>query len=109
MSKFWMKAKAFFVRLDTKDARKSVASDLKKASFALFGLALVSVPGSFSAALVAIAAVLGVPPASLKVSTATLVFLLFGAVSLRVVAFLLECDMKNQPEEQQLNKKKRKR
>jgi hypothetical protein len=94
MSKFWLKVVRFVMHLDTKVARKNVADDLKKASFTLFGLFLVSAPGAYAAVLQAAAALLGVPPQSLKVSTATLVFLLFGAFSLRAVAFLLECDIK---------------
>lgn len=95
MSKFWGKVKAFVARLDTKDARRSVADDLKKASSTLFGLLLVSVPGSFAVFLHAVAAALGVTAESLKVSTATLVLLLLGSVGLRVAAFVLECDVKD--------------
>jgi len=94
MGKIWLKVVRFVARLDTKEARKSVAADLKKASFTLFGLFLVSAPGAHAALLQAAAALLGVPPQSLKVSTATLAFLLFGAFGLRVTAFLLECDVK---------------
>lgn len=97
MSKFWIKVVRFVARLDTKAARKSVADDLKKASFTLFGLFLVSAPGAYAGILHAAAAMLGVPPQTLKVSTATLAFLLFGAFSLRFVAFVLECDIKDEP------------
>lgn len=105
MSKFWRKVKAFVARLDTKDARRGVADDLKKASYALFALFLVSWPGSFQAFLQALAATFGVTTAALKVSTATLVLLLFGAFSLRVVAFILECDLRDAPEKKKQGKR----
>lgn len=95
MSKFWLKVVRFVKRLDTKVARKSVADDLKKASFTLFGLFLASVPGAYATLLQAAATFLGVPSHSLKVSTATLWFLLLGAFSLRIAAFVLECDIKD--------------
>lgn len=107
MSKFWIKVVRFVARLDTKAARKSVADDLKKASFTLFGLFLVSAPGAYAGLLHAAAALLGVPPQTLKVSTATLAFLLFGAFSLRFVAFVLECDIKDEPKTNGPKKKNR--
>lgn len=97
MGKFWLKVVRFVARLDTKAARKSVADDLKKASFTLFGLFLVSAPGAYASVLQAAASLLSVPPQSLKVSTATLAFLLFGAFGLRLVSFILECDIKDEP------------
>jgi hypothetical protein len=100
MGKYWNKVKRFVARLDTKAARKSVADDLKKASFTLFGLFLVSAPGAHAAVLQAAAALLGVPAQSLKVSTVTLSFLLFGAFGLRLVSFILECDVKDEPKKQ---------
>lgn len=104
MSKFWRRVKVFVARLDTKDARKGVADDLKRASYALFGIFCISVPGSYAAILQALAATLGVTTAALKVSTATLVLLLFGAFGLRVVAFVLECDLKDAPEKKKQGK-----
>jgi hypothetical protein len=80
--------------LDTKDARRSVASDLKKASAAMFGLLMLSVPGAYASVFKAIAELLEVKGAAVTVSTWTLVALGFGAFTLRVFAFLLECDMK---------------
>lgn len=106
MSTFWKKVATFVARLDTKDARRSVADDLKKASSTLFGLFLVSVPGSLGALLHAFATVLGVSAESLKVSTATLALLLLGALGLRVAAFILEIDFKDEskPEEKKTRK-----
>ena len=96
MSKFWIKVAAFVAKLDTKDARRSVADDLKKASSTLFALLLVSVPGSLGAFLHAFAALMGVSADSLKVSTATLALLLLGALGLRIAAFVLEIDFKEE-------------
>lgn len=102
MGKFKLKVVRFVKRLDTKEARKSVAGDLKKASFTLFGLFLVSVPGTYAALLHAVAVSLGVSSDSLKVSTATLAVLLLGSFGLRFAAFVLECDLK--PEEKKTGK-----
>jgi hypothetical protein len=108
MSKFWYKVVRFVKRLDTKDARMSVAEDLKKASFTLFGLFMLSVPGTYAAILQAAAALLGVPPQSLKVSTATLAFLVLGSFILRAVAFVLECDIRADTKKKKTGKAKRK-
>lgn len=99
MGKNWSKVVKFVKRLDHKDARRSVAADLKKASFTLFGLFLVSAPGAYATILQAVAVALGVSSQSLKVSTATLVLLLMGSFGLRFAAFVLECDFKNDDEE----------
>jgi len=95
MVHFWKKVAHFVERLDTKEARKSVAADLKKASFTLFGLFLVSIPGNYAVIFQAVANALGVSSHLLKVSTGTLVFLLIGAFLLRVLAFILEIEIKD--------------
>lgn len=94
MRKLFKKVMVWFSRLETKDARRSVAADLKKASAAMFGLLLVSVPGTYASVFKALAELVDVKVASMQVSTWTLVALGFGTVVLRVLAFLLECDTK---------------
>lgn len=97
MGKFKFRVIKFIKRLDTSDARKSVAEDLKKASSKIFGLFLVSVPGQFSTLLHAVAVAFGVDAESLKVSTATLAVMLLGAFGMRLAAFMLEIDVKDEP------------
>jgi hypothetical protein len=92
--KVWKKIVAWFNRLETKDARRSVAADIKKASQALFGLLLVSLPGAYAAVFQALAVLVDVKVEALEVSNWTLVALGAGASVLRVLAFLLECDLK---------------
>ncbi|MNR71492.1 hypothetical protein D3C71_21200 [compost metagenome] len=95
MRKFWTKVKAVLSGLDTLDARKSVASDLRKASAALFALFLASLPGAYHRFAVALATMLGVKETDLVVSTGTAVGLFALAFVFRVVAFLLECTYKD--------------
>jgi len=90
----WKKVVAWFNRLETKDARRSVAADFKRASQALFGLLLVSLPGAYAAVFQALAVLADVKVAALEVSNWTLVTLGSSATVLRVLAFLLECDLK---------------
>jgi hypothetical protein len=92
MRNFWTKVKGVFRGLDTSEARKSVASDFRKASFALFGLFLSALPGAHHSAALALAKLLKVEEASLAVSSWTAAGLVFLSLVFRVAAFLLECD-----------------
>ena len=92
MGNFWNDVGKFISQLDTKEARKSVASDLKKASAALFGLLLVNLPGKQASVLAALAKGLGFESAPFLVSVGVLWLVGGGAVLLRVLAFLLECE-----------------
>lgn len=94
MRKLFSKVMTWISRLETQTARRSVAADLKKASAAMFGLLLVSVPGAYASVFKALAELVDVKVAGLQVSTWTLVALGTGVVVLRVLAFLLECDLK---------------
>lgn len=105
MRKFWLKVKGVFRGLDTSEARKSVASDFKKASTALFGLFLTSLPGAYHTAALALAKMLKVEEASLAVSSWTAAGLVFLSLVFRVAAFLLECEY-GESEEKEKDKTK---
>ncbi len=94
MRKLYKKLEGWFSKLETKEARRSVAGDLKKASAAMFGLLLVSMPGAYASVFKALAAMLEVKATGIGVSTWTLVALAAGSFVLRILAFLLECDFK---------------
>lgn len=105
MRKLWMKVKGVFRGLDTSEARKSVASDFKKASAALFGLFLTSLPGAYHTAALALAKLLKVEEASLAVSSWTAAGLVSLSLAFRVAAFLLECEY-GESEEKEKDKPK---
>lgn len=92
MRKFWSKVKRMLHDVDTSEARKSVASDFKKASYAIFTLFLAALPGAHHNLALALAKVLKVEEASIAVSSWTAAGLVLLALAFRVVAFLLECE-----------------
>lgn len=100
MRKFWNKLLEKLSRVKTLEARKSVAEDLVAASKALFGIFLVSLPGTHHAFAVALAKVMGVEDANLVVSTGTAVGLFIAAFLFRVLAFVLECEYSPESEKQ---------
>jgi hypothetical protein len=87
----WKKLLGWLERLDTADARKSVADDLKHVSKMLFGLFLINCPG-FPATLVKfLAERFEVPLDAVHVSGWLLALLGVAAALVRSLAFLLEC------------------
>ena len=99
----WKKILGWLERLDTADARKSVAEDLRHTAKVLFGLFLINCPG-FPAKLVQfLAERFEVPLDSVHVSGWLLACLGVAAVLVRALAFLLECSA---PEENKKQGKK---
>jgi hypothetical protein len=107
MRKVFQRMLKWLAKVDTKDARKSVAADLSRAAGILFALFLASVTGAYSAVFLAIAKTMGVElSASLTLSTNVTVSIVVAAAILRVIAFVLECEIK---EEEPVAKGKSKR
>ncbi len=95
MRKLWKKIRSWFTRLDTKDARRGLAGDFSKAFWTLMTVIGLSLPGAYSGVVLEIANALGAEWTALPftVSWTTTVSLVVLAVTLRVVQFLLECDI----------------
>jgi hypothetical protein len=87
----WKNILGWLERLDTADARKSVADDLRHVSKMLFGLFLINCPGFPSKVVEFLAERFEVPLDAVHVSGWLLVLLGVAAALVRAVAFLLEC------------------
>ncbi|MBC8737057.1 hypothetical protein F6X40_09570 [Paraburkholderia sp. UCT31] len=104
----WKKLIEWFSTLDTSDARKGVADDLRKMSKVLFGLLVVNAPGMPDTLLGWAAKYFELPTEPLHVSVFTLVLLGVASFLLRALAFLFECSIKHE-EKKALPKAKKKK
>lgn len=102
----WKKVLGWLERLDTSEARKSVAEDLKHVAKMLFGLFLINCPGFPSKVVEFLANRFEVPLDAVHVSGWLLACLGFAAFLIRAMAFLLECSL---PEEDKKAKNKKHR
>lgn len=95
MRKLWEKIRSWFTRLDTKDARRGLAGDFNKAFWAIVTFIGLSLPGAYSGVFLKIANALGAEISALpfSISWKTTVSLVVVTVTLRLVQFLLECDL----------------
>jgi len=102
---FWNRIVGWLSTLDTLEARKGVADDLRKMAKVLFGLLLINIPGLPTSIAELVAKRFDVASGMLHISTGSLVALGVGAFLLRSAAFLLECSI---PEEARHKLKKKK-
>lgn len=99
MRKFLTKVTSFLKRLDTFEARKNVAADLRKAATSFFLLFLASLPGTVGSWVTALATLLKLEPEALAVSPDMSGWLLAAAAASRVLAFCLELKLKDAPKD----------